>query len=149
MPRVNVIKQVKDSKRWKMVSIPRDRKGRYNWKALPDGRYYIEWYEAGKRKRQAAGVTVAQAKEVARRKRHDLEGKALGIAAYGDDGEESRRTPLHVAVKRYLAVAEGLKKPNTLLKYQAVLERFLEFFSAKTTAQSISVDDLNDFMVFF
>ena len=148
MPRVNIIKQIKDNKRWKIVSIPRDRKGHYNWKNLPDGRYFIEWYEAGKRRRQAAGATVSQAKETARRKGHDLEGRALGIARNSNNDQESLRIPLHIAVKRYLSLIEGLRKPGTLVKYQSVLKRFLEFFSEETTAQSISVDDLNEFVVF-
>ncbi len=46
---------------------------------LPDGRYFVEWYEAGKRRRVKAGVTVAQAQEAQRRKHHELEGRKLGI----------------------------------------------------------------------
>jgi len=147
MARVNILKRFKTDHRWKMVSIRRNRNGKYNWKALPEGRYYIEWYAGGKRKRQAAGVTAAGALEVARRKRHEMEGKALGVAGYEEDDADSRRIPLHVAVKRYLDVVEGLKKPNTLRKYRTVLERFLEFFSGKATAHSITPDDLNEFMV--
>ena len=45
-------------------------------------------------------------------------------------------------------MVEGLKKPNTLRKYKAVLNRFLDFFSQKTTARSITPDELNQFMVF-
>jgi len=148
MSRVNIIKQIKDNKRWKIVSIPRDQKGQYKWKDLPDGRYFIEWREAGKRRRQAAGVTVAQAKETARRKKYDLEGKALGVVSNDNNDEESLRIPLHIAAKRYLEHIEALRKPTTLVKYQSVLKRFLEFFSEETTAQSISVDDLNEFVVF-
>lgn len=81
-------------------------------------------------------------------KKHLLEGKALGIAAYAND-EDEKRTPLHLAVKRYLEIVEALKKPNTLRKYRSVLNRFLEYFSNnKTTLPSITPDDLNEFMVF-
>jgi len=144
--RVNILKQVKIGDRWRLVAIPRDRKGRTDWKALPEGRYFIEWYEGGKRRRQAGGATVADAQEVARRKKHALEGKALGIRTF-EASEETLRTPLHVAVKRYLESVEALKKPNTLRKYRAVLDRFLEFFSGKGTAQSIGTEDLNAFVV--
>jgi hypothetical protein len=65
--RVNILKQVKLRDRWKLVAIPKDRHGRKDWKALADSRYVIEWYESGRRKRQTAGVTVAEAQEVARR----------------------------------------------------------------------------------
>ena len=149
MARVNIIKQVKVGERWKMVSIPRDRHGRHNWKALPEGGYFVDWYENGKRKRQAAGTTTAQALQAARRRKHILEGKALGFDAYIKAEEEAKRTPLHLAAKHYLEQVEGLKKPNTLRKYRAVLNRFLEFFSGKaTTAKGISPDALNDFMVY-
>ena len=109
MARVNILKQVKVGERWKLVSIPRDPHGRSNWKALPDGRYFIEWWEHGKRKRQAAGATTADALEAARRRKHILEGRALGFEDQAA-AEELRRTPLHVGLKRYLEVVEGLKK---------------------------------------
>lgn len=145
MARINILKKIKSGKNWTIVSIPKNKDGSNNWKALPNGRYFIEWYEAGKRKRKAAGITVAQAKEVARRKRHDLEGQALGLI---DPSKEIESTPLHVAVKKYLGLVEGLKKPNTLRKYRTVLNRFLDFFSSKSNAQSITADELNEFMVF-
>lgn len=146
MARVNILKRIKIEDRWQMCSIPRTKQGRPDWKALPNGKYFIEWYEQGKRKRQAAGSTVSQALEVARRKKHSLEGRALGIEASSD--EDAKRTPLHLAVRRYLDLVEGLKKPNTYRKYKAVLNRFLDFFSNKGTAKSITAEDLNEFMVF-
>ena len=149
MARVNILKKIKSNPGWKFVSIPRDSQSRQQWKALPEGRYYIEWYERGKRKRQAAGITVVQAQQAARHKRHLLEGKALGIPAYPGFDEELQRTPLHIAIKRYLNIVEGLKKPNTLRKYRAVLDRFLDFCGSKTktTIMGITTDDLNEFMV--
>ncbi|HLY60999.1 MAG TPA: tyrosine-type recombinase/integrase [Terriglobia bacterium] len=146
MARVNILKQVKVVDRWKLVSIPQDKHARKDWKALPDGRYFIEWWECGKRKRQAAGVTVADALDAARRRKHILEGRALGVRGYEAE-EEAKRTPFHSAVKKYLDVVEGLKKPNTLRKYKAVLNRFVDYFTDRTNAQSITPDDLNDFMV--
>ena len=135
MPHVNILKQVKVGERWKLVSIPHDQHGRDDWKALPEGRYFIEWWERGKRRRQAAGATTADALEAARRRKHILEGRALGVEGYAAAEEEARRAPLHVAVKRYLDVVESLKKPNTLRKYKAVLNRFLDFFSDRTAAR--------------
>jgi integrase len=148
MPHVNILKQFKIDGRWKLVSIPRDRKGRFNWKALPEGTYFIEWWEQGKRKRRSAGATASDALEAARRRKHVLEGRALGVESGPTEDEQGLRTPFHVSVKRYLDVVEGLKKPNTLRKYRAVLNRFLDFFSDRTTPKSISTDDLNQFMVY-
>src|SRR5436190_7614468 len=143
---VNILKRIKIDGRWKMVSIPRRQNDNYDWKSLPEGRYLIEWYERGKRRREAAGQTVAEALDAVRRRKHQLEGKALGIATETEE-EEPRRRPLHLAVKRYLDVVDALTKPNTLRKYRAVLERFSEFFTPQTTPQSITPDDLNQFMV--
>jgi hypothetical protein len=42
--------------------------------------YFVEWREDGRRRRQPAGKTAAQAMEEQRRKRHELEAHALGLA---------------------------------------------------------------------
>ena len=43
--------------------------GLNDWQALPEGGYFIEWRERGKRKRQAAGQTASDALEAVRRQR--------------------------------------------------------------------------------
>jgi hypothetical protein len=143
MRRVNFLKQIKEDGRWRLISIPRKPNGRYNWKALPEGRYFIEWYEAGRRKRQAAGNTVSQVREAARRKKHDLESKELEVKSFKAPEKTTKEIPLHSSKKEYLKIVEGLKKPNTLWKYRAVLNRFVEFLLDETTAQSISNEDLD------
>src|ERR1017187_8224907 len=145
LPRVNILKQIKIDERWKLVAMPRTDKGGYDWNALPEGRYFVEWWVGGKRKREAGGGTVAEALEAVRLRKHKLEGKALGLA--GADEEETKRTTVHVALKRYLESVEALKKPNTLRKYRAVLDRFVEFLPANADPRKITRDDLTDFMV--
>lgn len=54
MSRVNIVKRIKSDGRWKMLSIPRNPKGNYDWNALPEGRYYVEWYVGGTRRRVGA-----------------------------------------------------------------------------------------------
>jgi hypothetical protein len=85
MARVNILKQVKVGDRWKLVSIPRDKHGRQDWKALPEGRYFVEWWERGKRKREAGGSTATDALEVARRRKHTLEARRLGLDPPADE----------------------------------------------------------------
>ena len=63
MPRVNLLKRIKTEGVWVLRSIPRKPSGGYDWTALPDGLYFVEWYEAGKRRRAKAGVTIAQARK--------------------------------------------------------------------------------------
>ena len=45
MARVNIVKRIKINGRWVMRSIPRKQSGNWDWNSLPDGRYYVEWYE--------------------------------------------------------------------------------------------------------
>ena len=72
MSRVNIVKKIKVDGDWKLLSIPRNTKGNYDWNALPEGLYLIEWRGGWKRRRESAGVTAAQALEAQRRKRHEL-----------------------------------------------------------------------------
>jgi hypothetical protein len=125
---VNIVKKIKIDGDWKLLSIPRNAKGNYDWNALPEGLYLIEWRVGGKRRRESAGVTAAQALEAQRRKRHELEGRKLGVPGFELAGETAKTPALHVAVHKYLAQIEALKKPNTHRKYEAVLDRFIEFF---------------------
>ena len=147
MSRVNILKRVKIGARWKLFSIPRNDKGNPNWAALPELRYFIEWYVGGRRRREFGGTTVAQVLEGQKRKRHELEGRKLGISGFEKAGEQVKNPPLHVAVSRYLTQVETLKKPNTLRKYRAVLDRFAEYFNGRPTVQDISVEDLDGFIV--
>ena len=103
MSRVNIVKRIKSDGRWKMLSIPRNPKGNYDWNALPDGRYYVEWYMGGTRRREGAGVTAAQALEAQRRKRHELEGRNLGVPGFETAGEASRLTVTNLDQPRALA----------------------------------------------
>src|SRR5260370_37737082 len=77
MAHVNLLKQIKIDDRWVLRSIPKKSNGQRDWSALPDGSYFIEWREKGRRRRLPAGATVAQALEVQRRKRHELEGRKV------------------------------------------------------------------------
>ena len=54
---------------------------------------------------------------------------------------------MHIAVSHYLDQVETLKKPNTLRKYRAVLDRFAEYFKNRSTIRDISAEDLNRFIV--
>ena len=41
LSRVNIVKRIKIGGRWKMIPIPRNAKGNYDWNAIADGRYYV------------------------------------------------------------------------------------------------------------
>jgi hypothetical protein len=147
MSHVNIVKKIEVDGDWKLLSIPRNTKGNYDWNALPEGPYLIEWRAGGKRRRESAGVTAAQALEAQRRKRHELEGRKLGIPGFETAGETVKKPALHVAVDKYLEQIEALKKPNTHRKYEAVLKRFLDFFGDRDSIDAISGEDLTRFVV--
>ncbi len=54
---VNIVKRIKSDGRWKMLSIPRNSKGNYDWNSLPDGCYYVEWH-IGWTRRSASAVAT-------------------------------------------------------------------------------------------
>src|SRR5260370_16508178 len=80
--RVNIVKRIKIDGLWKMFSIPRNAKGNYDWNAIADGRYYVEWYVGGARRREGAGVTAAQALEAHRRNPINLHGPNLAAPVF-------------------------------------------------------------------
>jgi integrase len=150
MAHVNIVKRIKTDGRWVMRSVPKKANGEWDWKSLPEGRYFVEWYEAGSRRREQAGSTVAQALEVQRRKKHQIDGLALGLVS-------TRKPPatpvpidtgrsLRTLIDRYLDQVDALKKPNTYRKYEAVLDRFADYFKDRQF-EAISIDELNDFVV--
>jgi len=148
MGRVNIVKQVKVDGKWTLRSIPKKESGHYDWTALPDGDYFVEWRQDGRRRRQPAGNTAAQAMEAQRRKKHELEACALGLSV-GDAAREIAATtgpPLRRLVDRYLDQIKTLKKPNTYRKYDAVLGRFTKHFDGRTL-EAISIEELNDYVV--
>jgi len=136
MARVNIIKQIKQGTKWTLRSIPRKESGNYDWTALPDGDYFIEWREDGRRRRQPAGDTAAQAFEAQRRKRHELEAFAQGLAplshAVDVAATDTEAGSVRKLVIRYLDQIKTLKKPNTHRKYDAVLTRFMKRFDGRT-----------------
>jgi len=147
MSRVNIVKKIKIDGLWKLLAIPKTAKGNYDWTALPEGLYFLEWRAGGKRRRESAGVTAAQALEAQRNKKHQLQGRALHVPGFEQAGETVKKRPLHVAVERYLEETEALKKPNTYRKYDAVLGRFLEYFQNAPTVDQIGGEDLTRFVI--
>jgi integrase len=147
MARVNIVKQIKVDGGWVLRSIPKKASGNYEWTALPEGTYFIEWRESGQRKREPAGVTASQALEAQRKKRHALEGRRWNVipleARHSINALDS---PLQALIERYLEQIETLKKPNTFRKYDCVLQRFGDHFRGRTLSD-ITVEQLNDFVV--
>lgn len=143
MARVNIVKQIKIDGNWVLRSIPKKPSGAYDWTALPEGTYFIEWRDCGQRKREPVGITASQALEAQRKKRHSLEGRRWSIRTpAAEQSVDASNSPLLALIDRYLEQIETLKKPNTFRKYECVLRRFGEHFRGRTLSD-ITVEQLN------
>jgi hypothetical protein len=107
---VTIIKKVKTDKGWKFEPV----EFHGNGKIRPDPRphtFYLDWYEDGKRKREAVGKFAPQAVARRDRKQHLLTSAALGIKAI--DPDQPNGTPLKDATDAYLDDIRLTKKPKT------------------------------------
>jgi len=126
------LKKIKVDGRWVLRSIPKKANGNWDWGAVPDGRYFIEWYENGQRRREAAATTCrAGNKPIAVSAiswgHHACCGGVVTTAC----SLPSERS-LEKQIEHYLSQTETLKKPNTHRKYEAVLNRFAKDFRGRT-----------------
>ncbi len=149
MAHVNLLKQFKTGNGWVLKSIPRKPNGQRDWSALPDGSYFIEWREEGKRLRLPAGRTVSQALEAQHIKLAELAATEVGILQrYKPPSHTPEPEPMRLSasIRRYLDQTDTLKKPNTYRKYDAVLTRFDKQFPGREL-QQISIEELNEFVI--
>ena len=145
---VNIVKRIKSDGRWGMRSVPRKRS------ANGTGRHYrkVDTTSSGttraRRRREPAGSTVAQALEVQRRRKHQIDGLQLGLVSTPKPKPApiDKGRPLRALIHRYLDQVETLKKLSTFRKYESVLNRFAAHFGERTF-EEITIDELNDFVV--
>jgi hypothetical protein len=69
---VRILKKVQVDGAWKFVSLARNG-NRYVWDDRP-GTFFLDWHEAGRRKREFAGQTPAQALQAQKRKQAEIAG---------------------------------------------------------------------------
>ncbi|MGE5112803.1 MAG: tyrosine-type recombinase/integrase [Acidobacteriaceae bacterium] len=130
--RVNLLKKVKVDGAWKLFPAVVESDGRLKDRVRIHGRievhsegvYYMEWREAGRRRREAI-PNRAQVLDRARWKALELEARKCGIAAPGSEGAEPVQpnlTPLTTAVQP--AVSLNPSGPAAPYLLEAV-ERYL------------------------
>ena len=112
----------------------------------PEGAYYLEWRESGRRVRLSVGKDPADA--TARRQRKEAELNALnnGVVVVPDDGENGHRS-IATAVAEFLEETELSKKPKTLAAYTTSLNYFTES-CPKLFLKDIERKDLLKFSAF-
>jgi integrase/recombinase XerD len=141
--RVNIVRRVKTPKGWANVALKRNARGRIQWPSR--GPYLIEWRANGRRLREAAGDTPADALEAQKRKRLELEAKETGLELSGPDDEE-KKLPLVKAVVDFLKDIQTFRKPLTHKKYESILELFTEYAAPKSDARHITPEDIKKFL---
>jgi len=111
----------------------------------PEGAYYLEWREGGKRVRQSVGRDAAAAAARRHRQQQILGSKAAGIKLVDEDHDDG--LSLAEAVAGYLEDVRISKKPKTYAAYKKALEYFLESCN-KTRVTGIERQDLLRFSAF-
>ncbi len=152
--RVNILKKIRVGQCWKLVPVI-ERNGKIVRDHVriagrdehhPEGQYYVEWYQAGKRRRQAVGdfEHVAQA---ARRKSIELDALKAGLLKPDSPAPpDAAKTTMSDAIERYLDFVEARLSPRTFLTYRYTLDTLLRESYRKTHVEDVTRQDILDFI---
>jgi len=153
--RVKILKYVKVGEAWRFANVVK-RSGRMVRDHIlitgrdehhPEGSYYLEWYEHGKRHRKAVAdfATVAEA---ARLKAIEVEALKAGVmsrpaqpAAINPNG-----ITLAAAVDQYLAMVQAQRSHRTYISYRYTLKQLLVPSYEKSSVEQVSREDILVFM---
>ncbi len=149
--RVNILKYVKVANKWRFAPMHLvNNKLKFDWVLIDgqpehhvEGTYYIEWYEAGKRRRQSV-KDAAEVLEQARRKVVELDAEKSGLEIAHN--ENDKRVRLSDAVAAYL---KELEPPQREVTTYSAYKLHLQLFEAnctKTYIQDVTRDDLLAFI---
>ncbi len=153
--RVKILKYVKVGDAWRFANVVK-RSGRMVRDHVlitgrdehhPEGSYYLEWYEHGKRHRKAVAdfATVAEA---ARLKAIEVEALKAGVmsrpaqpAVINPNG-----ITLAAAVDQYLAMVQAQRSHRTYISYRYTLKQLLVPSYEKSSVEQVSREDILVFM---
>ena len=91
----------------------------------PEGAYYLEWRENGRRVRLSVGNDAAEASARRQRKEAELNATNNGVSVLPENGDDGHRS-LAAAVAEFLDETKLTKKPKTLAAYTTALKCFTE-----------------------
>ena len=156
--RVILLKQIKHDGRWIPAPALFDSKGRVRRDHVrvqsrdevhPEGSYFIEWREEGRRIKQAAGPDAFIAAELGRRKQAELSAVRNGIIpAPANDNhatEVPERIRLTEALDRYSEYIRYHRSLRTFRTYRPILPTPSKTFCAKIHVDDVERQDLLDF----
>ena len=150
-----MIKRVKVNGKWPFAAVV-DRNGRivrdHVWishkdEHHPEGRYYLEWYQGGKRRRQAIG-NFEQVVDAARRKSIELNALQAGILLPSDENSTpapGRRT-IGAAIDEYLEYVRTQRSLRTYRSYCPTLDTLLRNSYGKAYVDEVTREDILKFM---
>jgi len=153
--RVKILKYVKVGEAWRFANVVK-RSGRIVRDHIlitgrdehhPEGSYYLEWYEHGKRHRKAVAdfATVAEA---ARLKAIEVEALKAGVMSH--PAQPATISPngiaLAAAVDQYLAMVQAQRSHRTYISYRYTLKELLVPSYEKSSVEQVAREDILVFM---
>ena len=153
--RVKILKYVKVGDAWRFANVVK-RSGRIVRDHIlitgcdehhPEGSYYLEWYEHGKRHRKAVAdfATVAEA---ARLKAIEVEALKAGVMSH--PAQPATISPngiaLAAAVDQYLAMVQAQRSHRTYISYRYTLKELLVPSYEKSSLEQVAREDILVFM---
>jgi integrase/recombinase XerD len=152
--RVKLLKKIKNCANWVLVPALFDSKGRVRRdhvviegrdEAHAEGSYYLEWWDGGKRYREAAGPNAFAAAEKVRVKQAELTAVRNGIIPPMPVVEVvPQRTTLATALDVYTEYVRYHRSLRTFRTYRPILEAF-KAFCGKTYIDEVEREDLLNF----
>jgi integrase len=154
LPAVKLLKQVKVNRSWTLATALFDSKGRVRRDHVrvkgidethPEGSYFIEWWSAGKRHREAAGADAQDAADKARVKQAELLAARNGVIPPLPAVETAPdRTPLPAALDNYLDYVRYHRSLRTFRTYRPILQEF-KVSCSRTYIDQVERQDILDF----
>ena len=150
--RVNILKKVRVGGVWKLASVL-ERNGKIvrdhvlisgHDEHHPEGGYYLEWYQEGKRRRQAVG-DFSEVVEAARRKSIEVNAQKAGIIEASPEPEQQRVT-ISQAIDEYLDFIKAHRKQRTYVTYRYTLDKLLKQWCRRSFVDQITREDILQFM---
>ncbi len=112
----------------------------------PEGAYYIEWYESGKRRRKSVGRDADVAFAEQQRQVHLLAAVAHGVDVVRP--QEPKQVLLSIACSEFLEAIRQQRRPKTYKQYEVALRYFQECCGPNARVGEISRKDLLRFSAF-
>ena len=151
---VRLLKQIKLPHRWMLTPALFDSRGRIRPdhvrvkgkdESHPEGSYFIEWWDRGRRHREAVGPSAEDAADKVRVKQAQLIAERNGIVpAPRQVDHPQKRAALASTLDAYLDYVHYHRSLRTFRTYRPVLQSF-KSFCTKTHVEDVERQDLLDF----